>query len=625
MDLERALTKGVSIEYSPVKEIRLPEDTRGRNWLRSGLLLTGGISFKNCDKFGLFDARAGEILPAVYKAVSLTPSGCIGYSDKNGTYLAAPDGRALAGPECEESRDLGDGVFAKRVKKRWALFRISDCAQLTDFIYEGITDFSEGTAAAKVKGGAVLIGSDGRQLFDAVYDDAAPFKEGVARVLQNKRWNYIDLNGGVVYSGAGKLSRDFCNGYAVIADDKGRLGAIDKSGKVVVPPEYVFLKDCGYDQFICSKNGQYVADGKFSGKDFGVVDVNNTVLLHRDYQRVEQHGGMLRFGHIAQWSVPNGSNRIVYGVFVFGVADAKGKTVLPEKYVSVGETHDGLAAFKSLEGNTLTFGYLDAATGREAIRVASIDYSEVSDLHRDLLRAPMPTQLGDFNNGKARIRISSMDTRVGLFGRKTVKAAALGSWYTIDTSGCRIESEQVRHTPEHVLRSASMAPYAGKMLNLDQKQLEVQYGCIREFSAGYEAVVGTKSFVLLDHDLNVLAAGGKPEVIPGEYLYGHKPYGLLLNPAENVWVVYDANGNGPNIVFSEFESPSVYSSGLAAALVPVEKGKPLFGYMDKNGRTVVPAAYSEATGFSDGFATAKKPDGSWYILVRDGLVADRPD
>lgn len=606
------------IGYEPVQELAFPKDVYFKAFLNAeNYVKTKTKGFFKGDKEGLFHIRRGQILPPEYDSVSDFGFGCVEAVKGRQTSLYNADGVPIAGEECSAVMALTDALFAKKVGKAWGIFRLADGSEALPCAYSGLSDVSEDTIVLYGADGARITDLGGSPVVPGVYRAAYPFRNGFARVETDSGVDYITRDGKVIYSDAGKDSRDFCNGYAVIADRKGKLGAIDAEGRVVIPPQYLFLRDFGDGFFMCSNTGMKMADGQFNGRDYGAVNGSGKVIIPLSKLFIAPRGdGSLTFGRGEVWQVTSGNTRTTYRVGVTGVADLDGNIILPEKYVAIGESRDGLAPFKSYENMTMTLGYM-RPDGSTAFVVAREDYTgDMSD--RPRLRAELSTQLGAFADGKARVFVRQSSAMEGMF-KKTQRDRVVeaGESYYIDTNGQETtppDASKARGGAD-VAFSAEL-PFADKIRAMgDWGQYFIK---LRPFSGMIEMTAGEASFAIFDESGRLLLSkwdGTDLRVIPEPR---HSEYLALQHTGGGLWVGVKKARKGDGVVnvvwVSAFESPTVFGSGLAPFRVANGK-KWLWGYTDIHGNDVVAPKYEKATGFEGDKAYAKKPDGTEVILT----------
>lgn len=73
--------------------------------------------------------------------------------------------------------------------------------------------------------------------FEKPYD-VISYSDGIFLVKENGLYKYISTSGKPINSKAYTFARPFCEGVAVVADENGKLGAINTRGILVIPFEY---------------------------------------------------------------------------------------------------------------------------------------------------------------------------------------------------------------------------------------------------------------------------------------------------------------------------------------------------------------------------------------------------
>lgn len=169
--------------------------------------------------------------------------------------------------------------------------------------YEDAFNFSAsaGLAAVQKNGRWGYIDRSGRERIPCRYEMALGFSEGLAAVMKEGRWGYIDTNGQLVLPFRFRMALPFSQGTAVamdeeeewvlldrrgealldeglhtqfyenralVADDKGKLGFVDKLGKVVIP--------CRYDDALPFREG--LAPVAIGGK-WGFINTSGSLVI----------------------------------------------------------------------------------------------------------------------------------------------------------------------------------------------------------------------------------------------------------------------------------------------------------------------------------------------------------
>jgi hypothetical protein len=155
--------------------------------------------------------------------------------------------------------------------------------EVIPLIFSGAGDFKNGLAIVRIGNWAIgkvgYIDSSGGWVIEPLFDKAFPFSDGMAKVVINKEWYFIDLSGEKkiplkdYYS-----SSSFHEGYAIVIKKENPkasypciYGIIDKTGKEVVPCNYLPLDSTGYPN--CYKLSKWV-------EDFMAGKLKQSLLFH---------------------------------------------------------------------------------------------------------------------------------------------------------------------------------------------------------------------------------------------------------------------------------------------------------------------------------------------------------
>lgn len=224
------------------------------------------------------------------------------------------------------------------------------------------------------------------------YNKISDFCEGMASVenyveingQRRLRCGFIDKTGKLVVPPQYDEVRGFSEGYAALKID-GKWGFINKTGKEVVSPHYDHVKDFseglaaveidgkwGYidktggevlpPKYISLNTGDFkegLAAVKIDNK-WGVIDKNGKVIIHPQYDFVRDfHEGLAVVGYI--------KNRRD-GTCNYGVIDKTGKVVVPIQDNYIFDFSEGIAIMRLPEEEFahLKFGFIDK-TGKQVV------------------------------------------------------------------------------------------------------------------------------------------------------------------------------------------------------------------------------------------------------------------
>lgn len=172
-------------------------------------------------------------------------------------------GKIVVVPQFQRAWDFHDGMA--RVDSATEGHGIMDAAGKAIFPHQfsWIGDFSEGLAQALLSdpsGKAGYIDSTGALVIPATWN----FYAYPTSDLMMPRWWRRDRNS------------DFSEGLAVVRADDGKLGYIDKTGKIVISPQFLYARPF-------SEGLAAVSNDQFA---FGYIDAHGKVIIPLMYQNV---------------------------------------------------------------------------------------------------------------------------------------------------------------------------------------------------------------------------------------------------------------------------------------------------------------------------------------------------
>lgn len=139
-----------------------------------------------------------------------------------------------------------NGVAAIKKGDKWALIN-TDEKQLTDFIYESIlldeydTCCNEGVIFAKKDGKYYMLNTQGEKISDQAFDDARSFAgSGPAAVCIEGKWGFIDKTGKVVIEPQYEGANSFNIGLGAVCVE-GKWGYISSKGTIRIQCQF---EDC---------------------------------------------------------------------------------------------------------------------------------------------------------------------------------------------------------------------------------------------------------------------------------------------------------------------------------------------------------------------------------------------
>ena len=273
--------------------------------------------FRNGDKWGFASKQGYIVIKCKYTYVTpfkenrarvKLPSGEIGFISWPGLFVTIL-------PEYATCRSFSEGLAACRKLKqnKWG-FIDKDYNNVIKCQYSAVGDFHEGYAKVRKNDKYGYIDKNGKLVIAHQFDVASDFSEGLAAVKSKGKYGYINTSGKVVIPFSFDNAQKFSESLAPVAIGKG-WGYINKSGKMVIPPKYERTRSFN--------DGLAIVAG--DRNKFGAIDNSGKFIIPFDKFR----------------SLGDFSNGIAYAMkfidkhnFRYGYIDTTGKTIIPFKYIS---------------------------------------------------------------------------------------------------------------------------------------------------------------------------------------------------------------------------------------------------------------------------------------------------
>jgi hypothetical protein len=325
----------------------------------------------------------------------------------------------------------------------------------------------------------------------------------------------------------------------------GKYGYIDKTGKIVIPPQYA-----NAERFF-----EGLAAVKIGGK-WGFIDKTGTLVIPPKYNHThaEHFSEGLAPVHIGR----NGN---------YGYIDKTGKLVIPHKYHNEYADHfsEGLAPVHV--GRNGNYGYIDK-TGQM-----------IFSLPRDYFPAWSPEPgLQDYYSWGSGLGLKNYATHSGFSeGLAAVFAGSIGKCGYIDKTGQMVMPLQYDRANRFTegLAAVMISGMWGYIDKTGKTVIPLRYSHAERFSEGLAAVLVSGKWGFIDKTGQM--------VIPPQY--DVQQYG-------GVWV--------GGLLDMDKTANSHFSEGLASVRV----GKK-WGFIDRTGQMVIPPLYDHAGPFSEGLAYVK--------------------
>jgi tetratricopeptide (TPR) repeat protein len=516
------------------------------------------------------------------------------------------------------------GIFQKngraRVKKGDKYFFINKNGEVVSKKYDYIGRYYEGLARVR-KGDKYFFINKNEEVVSKKYDYIGLYIEGLARVRKGDKYFFINKNEEVV-----------SKKYDYIGLYYEGLARVKKGDK------YFFINK---NEEVVSKKYDYIglyyeglARVKKGDKYFFINKNEEVVSKKYDYIGL-YYEGLARVEKDGKW----------------GFVDKSGNEVVKLKYDKVWDFQkNGRAAVKK-DGKR---GFVD----KKGNEVVEPKYDKVWDFENG--KALVVDENGeqfyiDINGEKLQTLLESLNekydkVRVLYNGRRAVKKGK--KWGFVDESGKEViepKYDEVQGFIKHGVAQVKKDRKWGFVDKSGKEIVEPKYDAVWGFMPEYEIVFGSdhgfeyndRALVKKDRKWGIVDKSGK-EIVEPKYDAVHMSIpifreGLARVKKDGKWGFVDKKGNEYNLSGQEikkskkakiekkeadwkskFDWVDDFHEGLARAV----KGQKT-GFVDRNGKVVVPIKYEDASIFKNGIASVKKK-GKWIKVTRGGTEITIP-
>lgn len=197
-----------------------------------------------------------------------------------------------------------------------------------DGFYEGLTKFWTGESGRSLYG---YIDKTGAIKIKAQFSHAYEFFEGLAAVCLDEKCGFIDKSGTFVIPAKYCVNHSFSDGFAVVGLDHDKVGFINKSGELVIEPQFGNLIGTVFREglsLVAYPNGKY-----------GYVDKQGTLVIPMQFDHAQPFSeGLAAVSVSGKW----------------GYIDKSGAFVIKPQFRSGSPFSEGLAAVGSEPSLTRT-------------------------------------------------------------------------------------------------------------------------------------------------------------------------------------------------------------------------------------------------------------------------------
>lgn len=475
--------------------------------------------------------------------------------------------------------------------------------------YDYISPLSEGLSRVTKDGKVGFIHKTGKEVIPPIYDGAESFSDGVAWVwnyygeynidygYQPRKYGLVDQSGNeivpVIYDNAGP----FIDGLAWLVFE-GKVGYIDKSGKVIAPFKYgsvhKYWENTMYgvsfhqglarvlDQdYVCWSSdtpGIDMGGCGFEGEGYGFIDKNGTEVIPPSYDLA---------GDFVE------GRAFVVKDQKYGFIDSTGQEIVPliYDYMEIDVFFNDEMALVSKYGqegwSDAKFGYVNNK-GLEAIPLI---YDWGGNFYEGLAWVKKNRKVGFVNrNGDEIVPLIYDDA--GHFSEGMVWVEKEGKKGFVDRSGSEVIPPIYDEVGDFIEGMAWVRKdnKEGAIDQLGREIIPLIYDVVFDFHEGSAVVVQNDKWGLADKSGDVFI----PVIYDTE--------------TTTQKIVMSGNGYGRGMPVNAPLSLGRFSDDL---LLVKQDG--LYGYFDREGIEVIPFIYKNASNFSEGLAWMKENE-TWIIV-----------
>lgn len=300
------LVMGIGMNSSSAKKVKISEsktftvEAFDHNTAPFGENL---IAVKKNGKWGFMDVKGKMVIKPQYQKANNFFEG-LARVKINGKYgYINNKGKLIIKAEYDDAAYQFENGFAQVSKNgKWGNID-KEGNVIIPITYQDTNAYKDGLILVKQNGKYGYINIQNEMVIEPQFKDAQEFYDGVARVKKNNKWGYINEKGELIISYQYSEAYSFENGVAVVRDSNDMYGAIDKSGKTVIPFKYSYLTDShdglvGY--FYENSKGYDVGylSVKTGKKAFNIIPTNNFPQEFKDGLTFVAPLGDTRFSHI---------------------------------------------------------------------------------------------------------------------------------------------------------------------------------------------------------------------------------------------------------------------------------------------------------------------------------------
>jgi hypothetical protein len=263
-------------------------------------------------------------------------------------------GNVVIRPRFDGAWGYNNGVAPVQVDGKWGCIGKEGGVVIAP-AFEHPPEFSEGFAAVRIGNKHGYIDPRGKVVIQPQFEEAGCFSEGLAAVTMGDQRFYIDREGKIAFRAPTTQTGWFHEGLAVfVTEDRTHFGFMDRSGGIAIPATFDYTerdRPRGFSEGLALVS---------TGNRCGFIDKSGKIVIKPQFAFARDfHDGRAL---IADVKPATGGPRPKYGYI-----DTTGRLVIPLQFDSASNFSEGLAGV-SRRGEG---GYIDKA-GTFVIKLAAV-------------------------------------------------------------------------------------------------------------------------------------------------------------------------------------------------------------------------------------------------------------
>ena len=500
-----------------------------------------------------------------------------------------------------ERMSLPDKEFVEFIENGKYGFKLKNTGEIiVEGKYDNAWSFTEGLAPVALKEKVGFIDKSGQEVIPLVYDTVWNFNNGFAKVKLNDKYGCLDKSGNLIIPlEYDEIGYSFENGFIIVAKNK-KYGYVDKSGNLVgLKYDYAEpYNELGYARV--KLNGDYLVLDKL-GREYEFI--NGTQIIFDEHKCGYINVSCKQITQIKYEEANYFSCDLALVKLdgKYGYINKVGKEIIACSYDFANHFSDGLALVGLKDNNCYfkkKFGFIDV----EGNEIIELKYENAMSFSCGLALVKLDGKFGFVDtNGRVVIPIIYDYTESFSEGLALVKLE--GKYGFVNVTG-RVVVPIIYEHAESFSEGLALVKLEGKygFVNVTGRVVvPIIYDHAESYSEGLALVKSMEKFGFINKT--------GLEIVSLKYDYAQSFNEHLACVGIDGKYGY-INSDGIEVINLKYSAAKSFSEGLAGVKFWSELHGYAWGYIDKNGKVVIPAIYDSVSPFnSNGLA-----------VVEDGLA-----